>query len=215
MPLLRRSRTMRRGQVRLTPVKDIAGVIAAPFPVSPRKARKADFDARARRGASAPARFERQVIRYLRKHGHRHGIVDVKELRNVLVDGTVVLKTGRRLIIEIKYRMGWATACVADCQVDAFLRLPTGRRRRASGALVIFEEFNGDWARRRKGSKTENGWFHWYTGHCTAAGPFQLPARSCAIATRPTRESRRRLARVYGRNSPSYPTLGAALRRLN
>jgi hypothetical protein len=95
----------------------------------------------------------------------------VSELGNVLVDGTLVLKNRRCLVVEAKYRMSWLKACQAGWQVGGFLQLPEGRRCRASGALIVFEEFSGDWARRRKGEKIENGWFQWYTGHA------RLPSR--------------------------------------
>jgi hypothetical protein len=184
-------RTARRnGRNRLIPVK-IADVIAAPFPVSPRSARKADLDARARRGGSAPGRFERQVFGYLRKHGREHGIAKVSKLGNVLVDGTLVLKNRRCLIVEAKYRMGWLKACQADWQVGAFLRLPEGRRCRASGALVIFEEFSGDWARHRKSAaqKEDEGRERvvpLVRGSRPAPGPATLPPRSCTVPARPT-----------------------------
>ncbi len=148
----------------------IGDLIAAPFPVSPTKSRTADLDARLRRGGGVPGRFERQVFRYLSEHKQEHGIKSVSKLGNVLVDGTLMLKNRRCLVVEAKYRMGWLKACQAGWQVGKFLRLPEGRRCRASGALIIFGGFSGDWARRRKGKSTENGWFHWYAGHAELPG---------------------------------------------
>ncbi len=93
------------------------------------------------------------------------------KLGNLLVDGTLTLKNRRCLVVEAKYRMGWLKACQAGWQVGKFMRGPEGRRCRATGAVVIFEQFSGDWARRGRGRSTENGWFHWYAGHA------QLPGR--------------------------------------
>ena len=87
-------------------VVKIADLIAAPFPVSPRKARAPDLDARLRRGGGAPDRFERQVFRYLRTHGRQHEIASVSKLGNVLVDGTLVLKNRRCLVVEAS--IAWA-----------------------------------------------------------------------------------------------------------
>jgi hypothetical protein len=152
-------------------VVKIADLITTPFPVSPKKARAADLDARSRRGGGAPGQFERQVFRYLKAHSSEQGIKKVSKLGNVLVDGTLVLKNRHRcLVVEAKYRMGWLKACQAGWQVGKFLRLPEGRRSRATGALIIFGGFSGDWARRRKGKRTENGWFHWYADHARLPG---------------------------------------------
>lgn len=149
----------------------IAELVATPFPLSPIKARLPDRNAHPRRGGGAPDRFERQVFRYLRTRGRQHGVATVAKLGNLLVDGTLTLKNRRCLVVEAKYRMGWLKACQAGWQVGKFMRGPEGRRCRATGAVVIFEQFSGDWARRGRGRSTENGWFHWYAGHA------QLPGR--------------------------------------
>jgi hypothetical protein len=159
-----------RGRKTPRRVSTIARLIAPPFPVSPRSKKNPDLEAVGRKGRGAPDRYERQVFRYLRSHGRRHGITSVRKLGNVLIDGTLMLKDGRCLVIETKYRMGWLKACQAGWQVAAFLRLPEGRRCRPASALIIFEQFSGDWARSRKGSSIENGWFHWYTDHARIAG---------------------------------------------
>jgi hypothetical protein len=149
----------------------IADLITRPFPVSPKRSRAANLDGRSRRGGGPPGQFERQVFRYLRTHSSEQGIKKVSKLENVLVDGTLVLKNRRRcLVVEAKYRMGWLKACQAGWQVGKFLRLPEGRQSRVTGALIIFGGFSGDWAQRRKGKRTENGWFHWYAGHADLPG---------------------------------------------
>jgi len=118
--------TVRRGPT-------IARLIAVPFPVSPRRKRKPELDAVVRRGRGAPDRYEGQLFRYLSTHGRQHGIASVRKLGNVLIDGTLILKDGRCLVIETKYRMGWLKATpgrMASGRVPAIARrssLPAGR----------------------------------------------------------------------------------------
>jgi len=145
-------------------------LIAHPFPASPIRSRGGDLGARARRGGGAPDRFERRVFRYLATHRREHGIATVHKLGNVRVDGMVVLQNGRRLVVETKYRMGWLKACQAEWQVGDLLQRPEGRKTRPTSALIIFEAFAGDWARRWKSGKTEKGWIHWYVGHARLPG---------------------------------------------
>ena len=114
----------------------------------------------ARSGATPTARFEQQVFNFLLAHRHRLGIADVFFCRNLVIDGLLRLHDGRFVLLEAKYRRNWSLACRAEWQIRQFLQTPTGHDYRARHAIVVFEQFSGDWAHPMAG--VECGWRNWF-----------------------------------------------------
>ncbi|MGC2195413.1 MAG: hypothetical protein WA628_12120 [Terriglobales bacterium] len=122
---------------------------------------------------TGPALFERRVFQVLVKGRQALGIKTVLAAKNMLIDGGLVLRDGRFVAIEMKYRMNWLKVCQAGWQFERFLASPEGRNRAPRDGIVFFDEFSGDWARAIGG--VERGWVHWYTGHSVLAqGGFRL-----------------------------------------
>ena len=111
----------------------------------------------------APARFERKVFRFLFANRKSLGIRTVLRFRNSLIDGALILASGRRVALEIKYRLNWAKACQTGWQFSRFLDTLGVKRHSYRRGLVIFDDFSGDWARKRRGVAV--GWDHWYRDH--------------------------------------------------
>ena len=102
------------------------------------------------------------------------GIKQVNQCRNVRIDGLLELKDGRKLALEIKYRMNWPKACQACAQISWFKNYPPTKQYELAGGVVVFENFSGDWADRKPKWLLENGWNYWLTDHQYAEG---LPVR--------------------------------------
>jgi hypothetical protein len=110
-----------------------------------------------------PRTFEISVFNALLAQRATLGVTDVWRCRNVRIDGLLDLADGRRLALEIKYRMNWEKACQAGAQFSWYRKRRERSEKPLSGALVFFEEFSGDWARRKPAWLLENGWNYWYT----------------------------------------------------
>lgn len=120
------------------------------------------------------AAYETSVFNALLRGRSTLGIKTVNQCRNVRVDGLLELDDGRLLALEIKYRMNWPKACQACAQIIWFKSYPPTMQYALAGGVVVFEEFSGDWARRKPKWVLENGWNYWLTDHQTVEG---LPVR--------------------------------------
>jgi hypothetical protein len=109
--------------------------------------------------------YEDAVFAFLASQGSALGIDAVWRCSNVRIDGLVDLDDGRRLALEIKYRMNWEKACQACTQIGWFLRHPEAKAQQVAGGLVVFEEFSADWWRTAPSRSLQNGWNYWYTEH--------------------------------------------------
>jgi hypothetical protein len=114
-------------------------------------------------GPTPTDQFEAQVFRFLVTSQRALGLREVHRFQNQLLDGALVLTNGARVVLEVKYRLGWDTACRSNWQIEWFLRRHPRERRRYRYGLVIFGAFSGDWGRARHGM--DAGWDHWYRGH--------------------------------------------------
>lgn len=115
---------------------------------------------------SAPAAFERATLNFLAEHREALGIRSVWRYKNARIDALVELTDGRRLAVEVKFRMNWEKACQACAQVGWFRT----RGNPIDGGIVIFEEFTGDWAREKGRWRVEPGWSYFYTDHRRVEG---------------------------------------------
>jgi hypothetical protein len=92
--------------------------------------------------------------------------VTIFQFANLRVDGAIVLVDGRRLAIEIKFRMNWQKALEAGYELRRFLLSDEAKMNPVSGAIVFFEEFQGSgWHGLPKCRLLENGWNEWYRAH--------------------------------------------------
>lgn len=119
---------------------------------------------------NAAAAYERAVLNAFLRDRSTLGIERVNQCRNVRIDGLLDLDDGRRLALEVKYRMNWEKACQACAQVGWFKNYPPTMHYALSGGVVVFEEFSGDWARRKPKWVLENGWNYWLTDHQSIEG---------------------------------------------
>jgi len=115
------------------------------------------------RGTSPTDLFETQVFRFLARYQRELELREVRRFRNQLIDGALVLTNGTRVALEVKYQLGWDTACRSNWQIEWFLRRYQRERNYYRYGLVIFGAFSGDWKRLRRGRAV--GWDHWYRGH--------------------------------------------------
>jgi hypothetical protein len=92
-------------------------------------------------------------------------IRQIVRFRNRLLEGEITLSDGRRLLLEIKLRMGWLKACQAEYQVRSYLRRYNADNKPVDGAIVVFEEFSGDWNKKKGEAKNLWGWEAWYLHH--------------------------------------------------
>ncbi len=90
--------------------------------------------------------------------------------RNIRIDGLLDLADGGRIGLEIKYRMNWEKACQAGHRFCWYRRHNESKARPIDAGIVVFEEFSGDWARRKKSWLVENGWSFWYMDHQDVEG---------------------------------------------
>lgn len=123
---------------------------------------------------SAATAYEREVFNALLRNRSMLGIKQVNKCRNVRIDGLLELEDGRKLALEIKYRMNWPKACQACAQISWFKNYPPTKQYDLAGGVVVFEEFSSDWARHKPKWLLENGWNYWLTDHQYAEG---LPVR--------------------------------------
>jgi hypothetical protein len=119
---------------------------------------------------SPPAAYEFEVFNFLLSHQQHLGIARIWRCRNVRVDGLIDLEDGQRLVLEIKYRMNWEKACQACSQFGWFVMRAEEFERPVDGAIVVFQDFSADWARRVPSRRLENGWNYWYTDHFEVEG---------------------------------------------
>jgi hypothetical protein len=101
------------------------------------------------------------------------GIQDVIMFTNLRVDGAIALADGRRLAVEIKYRMNWKKALEAEFEFRQHLRMTEAK---VSGGIVLFEQFQGSqWEKQAQSRFLENGWNEWYRSFSNIDGhPFHL-----------------------------------------
>jgi hypothetical protein len=120
----------------------------------------------------APARaYEIAAFNFLLAKQAALGISELWQCRNSGIDGLLDLDDGRRVALEIKYRMNWMKACQACSQVGWYRKhVDVNEKEKVSSALVVFEAFSGDWARRPSTRLLENGWNFWYAGHHEVEG---------------------------------------------
>lgn len=114
--------------------------------------------------------YEADVFNFLLANKERLGIKAVMKFTALLVDGAVELIDGRRLAVEVKFRMNWEKACQAEWEFRTFMRRIDVKPFDVAGGIVVFEEFSGDWNRRAASRLWENGWSHWYRGHADVDG---------------------------------------------
>jgi hypothetical protein len=120
---------------------------------------------------TAPHAFEIAVFNFFLLHKKPLGISAVWRCRNVRIDGLIDLDDGQRLALEIKYRMNWQKACQACAQFGWYrTHVEASAEKPLSSGLVVFEEFSGDWARRKPKWLLENGWSFFYTDHREVEG---------------------------------------------
>jgi len=117
-----------------------------------------------------PHAFEIAVFNFLLTHKEPLGISAVWRCRNVRIDGLVDLVDGRRVALEIKYRMNWEKACQACAQFGWYRNHVEAKEKPLTSGLVVFETFTGDWARRKPKWLLENGWSFFYMDHREVEG---------------------------------------------
>jgi len=117
-----------------------------------------------------PDKYEAEVFNFLLANKDALGIKSVMKFTALRVDGAIELLDGRRLTLEIKFRMNWEKACVAEYEFKRFLQISEAKANPVIGGLVIFEEFSGDWKRQAACRLLEDGWSNWYRGHWEVYG---------------------------------------------
>lgn len=117
-----------------------------------------------------PRAFEITVFNFLLEKKDPLGVSAVWRCRNVRVDGLIDLADGRRVALEIKYRMNWEKACQACAQFGWYRTRVEATEKPLSGGLVVFEAFTGDWARRKATWLLQNGWSFFYMDHREVEG---------------------------------------------
>src|SRR5262249_14704289 len=93
------------------------------------------------------ATYEAQVFHFLLGNKQVLGIKGVSRFKALLLGGAVELTDGRRLAVEVKFRMNWLKACQAEWQFRTFLKRHTAVAGPIDGGIVFFEAFSGDWLR--------------------------------------------------------------------
>jgi hypothetical protein len=134
----------------------------------PRKPERHVLDQRlSTASTNEPKLYEVDVFNHLLAHKDALGIRNVFQLKNASADGELELRDGRRVLVEIKYRMNWDKACQAGWQLLESLRLlePFRVSPVPYAGLVFFEKFTGDWDRKAASRPLEDGWYYWYAGH--------------------------------------------------
>jgi hypothetical protein len=156
----------------ISPLAKLIDREISPEPSRPRKATRIPIDAPiAATGAEKePAAFERAALNFLAEHGEDLGISGLWRCKNTRIDALVELKDRRRLAVEVKFRMNWEKACQACAQIGWFHVQAEPEGTPIDGGVVIFEDFTGDWARRKARCLVEPGWSYFYTDHHCAEG---------------------------------------------
>jgi len=113
----------------------------------------------------AHGQYETGVFNLLFAKCDTLGIKNVMKFKALLVDGALELVDGRRLAVEIKYRMNWEKACQAEYQFRNFLKRKQRMPFAVNGGLVFFNQFSGDWKKQSHRADFENGWIYWYVNH--------------------------------------------------
>jgi hypothetical protein len=121
---------------------------------------------------ATPARiYECEVFNFLLDRRDALGLQTVFKFENLRVDGAVLLVDGRRLAVEIKYRMNWKKALEAGYEFRRFLLSSEAQANPVAGAIVFFEQFEGSgWQGQPKCRLLENGWNEWYRSHAKSEG---------------------------------------------
>jgi hypothetical protein len=114
------------------------------------------------------AQYEAKVFNYLFHNKAALGIESVARFKNRLVDGQVILTDGKLLVVEVKLSMNWERACQAEWQLAQYLKRIALDPNRVDGAIVIFQEFSGDW--KKPTGKNAWGWEAWYLHHGNVDG---------------------------------------------
>ncbi len=115
--------------------------------------------------AAEPRAYEAEVFNFLLAKKTSLGINSISKFKALLVDGALELEDGRRLAVEIKFRMNWMKACQAEWQFRNFLKRDAAREFGVSGGLVFFADFTGGWDKKAALTRCEDGWNRWYSGH--------------------------------------------------
>lgn len=118
----------------------------------------------------ADGQYEAEVFNFFLANANLLGIKAVMKFQALVVDGAVELIDGRRLTVEVKFRMNWEKACQAEWQFRTFMKRTGVKPFPVGGGIVVFEEFSGDWSRQAARRLLENGWSHWYRGHADVDG---------------------------------------------
>jgi hypothetical protein len=121
--------------------------------------------------ATPAKKYECEVFNFLLASKDALGIQTILQFANLRVDGAIVLLDGKRLAIEIKFRMNWQKALEAGYEFRRFLLSDEAKANPVSGALVFFEEFQGaGWHVQPECRTLENGWNEWYRAHSRFEG---------------------------------------------
>jgi len=111
-------------------------------------------------------KFEKEVLNYLFENRKQLGIEEVYALENMHIDGAMKLTNGTTILLEIKYALNWRNCCNAKVAIQRFIQeelfktLPTNQI--PERALVIFNHFSGDWAKKKENHIHDNGWSFFY-----------------------------------------------------
>jgi hypothetical protein len=140
--------------------------------------------------------YEADVFNFLLANKEPLGIKAVMKFTALLLDGAVELNDGRRLAVEVKFRMNWEKACQAEWQFRTFAKRADERPFSVDGGIVVFEEFSGDWNRQAACRLLENGWSNWYRAHADVDG------------------RRLDLLRLRAGRLDSFPIAGAAIEKI-
>lgn len=124
----------------------------------------------ARPTATAVGAHETSVLNFLFAERARLGISHLWRCRSSRVDAIAELDDGRRIGIEIKYRMNWEKACQAGHQFTWYRERVQAKEAPLAAGVVVFEQFSGDWARHSPSRVLENGWNYWYADHHNVDG---------------------------------------------
>jgi hypothetical protein len=119
----------------------------------------------ARSAATAAGAYETTVLNFLLAEREHLGISHLWRCRSSRVDALAELDDGRRIGIEIKYRMNWEKACQAGHQFTWYRERVQTKETALAAGVVVFERFSGDWARHSPSRVLENGWNYWYADH--------------------------------------------------
>jgi hypothetical protein len=110
-------------------------------------------------------KFEKQVLNFLFENRKPFGIKKVYQTTNMLIDGAIILG-GKLILLEMKYVLNWRNACVARVEVQRFVEeglsdcICKGKTPRR--AIIVFNDFGGDWKNKTIRLENEDGWYKFY-----------------------------------------------------